>query len=197
MGEAKRRSLTRLKKPSMETEAEMVDTTSVPGMTIIRHPQEIIDFREELSKPENHDLWEAGMKGKNFEECIANVCTGLKIRVDGEYDPLALLNMLTMAMKNRGQIGLSTPYMLAAELKPITKDMMQQDLLTLFDFGESYGTINNPLQEGRGPYTICDSCVHSFDCITNRTCEKGKPAIQLENTMKVIEVGVMGKGRMH
>lgn len=181
----------------MDTEAEMVDTTSIPGMTIVWHPQEIIDFREELAKPENHDLWEAGIKGKNFEECIANICTGLKIRVDGEYNPLALLNMLTFAMKNRGSIGLSTPYMLAADLKPMTKDMLEQDLLTLFDFGESFGTIHNPMQAGRGPYTICDSCVHSFDCITNRACEKGKPAIQLENTMKVIDVVIGGKGRMN
>lgn len=201
MGEAKRKKLLGIppvmKSYSMDTEAEMIDTTSIPGMTIRRDPDEAIAFREELNKPENKDLYDAGIKGNTFSECIANICTALKIRVDGEYSPLAIMNMLTEAMKNRGSIGLSTPYMMTSDLKPMTKDMLEQDLLTLFDFGESFGTIHNPMQKGKGPYTICDACVHSFNCITNRACEKGTPAIQLENTMKVIDVVVGGKGRMN
>lgn len=199
MGEAKRRAIlreARMKSLSAQTEAEMVDTTSIPGMVIKRHPEEIVRFREELAKPENADLYNMGIKGNTFEECIAEIAAGLKIRLDGDYHPLILLNMLTEAMQNRGKISTLSPYLTAADLKPYTKDMMEQDLTTLFDFGESYGTIS-PGQEGRGPYTICDDCEHSFDCITARACKLGKPAIQLENTMKVIDVVVKGKGRMH
>lgn len=195
MGEAKRRKLLGLNwKP--QSEEQYYDRTSVPGMVIKHDPEEAIAFRLELNKPENRDLYEAGIVGKTFSECIGNIAAKLSIHLSGEYDGLALLKMLTTAMQNRGNIGLATPYLLAAGLKPMTKDMMEQDVLALFDFGETYGTIS-PAQSGNGPYTICDSCVHSFDCITARACEKGTPAIQLENTMKVIDVVVGGKGSMH
>lgn len=200
MGEARnfrRLAKAKIKSLSAQTEAEMVDTTSIPGLAIKRHPEEVIAFREQLALPENKDLYDLGMKGNTFEECIAEIAAGLKIRLDGDYHPLLLLNVLTEAMKNRGRGGLLvSPYLAAADLKPVTKDMMEQDLLTLFDFGETYGTIS-PRQTGRGPYTICDDCDSSFDCISSRSCKLGKPAIQLENTMQVIDVVVKGKGRMH
>lgn len=200
MGEANRRKIfqeARLRGLSAQTEAEMVDTTSIPGMVIKRHPEEIVRFREELAKPENKDLYEAGFKGNTFEECIAEIAAALHIKMDGDYHPLILLNMLTEVMQNRGKaIGVLSPLMQHAELKPYKKEDMEQDLITLFDFGETYGTIS-PGQSGRGPYTICDDCESSYDCIVARACKLGKPAIQLENTMKVIDVVVGGKGRMH
>lgn len=201
MGEAKRRKLfmeARLKSLSVQTEAEMVDDTSIPGLRIIRHPEEIVNFREELAQPYNADLYQLGIKGRNFKECIAEIAAGLKIKVVGDYHPLILLNMLTEAMKARGRSGgVLSPLMQHAELKEYKKEDLEQDLFTLFDFGESYGTINNPRQTGKGPYTICDDCTTSFDCISVRACHRGNPAIQLEQTMKVIDVVVKGKGRMH
>lgn len=200
MGEAKRNKLLGLTKhPDVKmkpTEALLSDTTSVPGLIIKTMPDELINFRNTLAKPENKDLYDLGIAAKDFNGVLAEVAAGLKIRLHGDYDPLDLMKMLTTAMNNRGNLTSSEPYMAAAGLRPMTKDMISQDVLALFDFGESYGTIS-PNQTGRGPYTICDSCVHSFDCITARACELGKPAIQLENTMKVIDVVVGGKGRMN
>lgn len=195
MGEAKRKKLLGTNwKP--QSEEQYYDRTSIPGMVIKNDPDEVIAFRLVLNKPENKDLYDAGITGKDFSDCLGIIAAKLNIRLNGEYDGLALLKMLTNAIQNRGQIGLTTPYLLAAGLKPMTKDMMEQDVLALFDFGETYGSIS-PSQTGRGPYTICDSCVHSFECITARSCELGTPAVQLENTMKVIDVVVSGKGMMH
>src|ERR1700761_1807864 len=91
MGEAKRRRIfqeARMKSLSAQTEAEMVDTTSIPGMVIKRHPEEIGRFREELALPHNKDLYDAGMRGETFEECIAEIAAGLHIKMDGDYHPL-------------------------------------------------------------------------------------------------------------
>ena len=80
----------------------------------IREPGEIlVALRTELAY--HDDIVAYASQGINFEDCIARIATKLDIAVDGLYDPTDLMEMLTIALRNRRN-GVKNPHELARGL---------------------------------------------------------------------------------
>jgi len=65
-------------------------------------PDVLVAFRTELMKPQHQDIVRAAMKEPTFEGVLATVAEKLDIVLDGIYDPIQLLSLLTNALKKRG-----------------------------------------------------------------------------------------------
>lgn len=170
---------------------------STPGLEQKKIPDELIALRQELQH--HPDIYAKAGAYNDFNECIGEIAANLRTLLEGEYEPLALFDMLREKLEQRrggradtnfedhilelpGSVGLK-------QLSNGEIDVVKVDRDLLYDFGESFGTIG-PGQEGSGPYTICDSCSSSFDCITARSCALGAPAIQLGRTTEILKAVV-------
>lgn len=158
-----------------------------PLLEIKMDADELIAFREELALPRNKDIYNLTLAQANtVEEVWGMVAAACGIALDGNYDPLQLMKMLTTAMQNRGKIV----QIIDPNLKEVRAFKTGQDQIMLIDAGESFGTIS-PTQAGEGPYTICDSCIDSFECCMERSCKLGKSAVQLGNTVAILKKVIM------
>lgn len=171
---------------------------STPGLEKKKIPEELEALRTELQH--HPDIMIKAAAYETFEQCIGQIAADLNILLEGDYEPLALFNMLRERLEmRRGRRTLSEAELLelpgSVGLKQLSNgeiDVVSVDRNTLYDFGKSFGTIG-PDQEGSGPYTICDSCNTSFDCCTARSCILGTPAVQLERTAEIIQQVVAGQ----
>ena len=159
------------------------DNTTHPLLSIKIIPDSLIALRQELLH--HPDIVQECSKSEwnTFELAIARIAQMLNIVMDGEYEPNGLFIMLTEALKSRAKTGELHPH-LAAPGHGLKEVEIQETSgeITLVEVGEDLG-LSTGENVGTGPYTICDGCVTSFDCITVRGCKLGKPAVQLENTI--------------
>ena len=93
MGEAKRKKVYReLNPPGQDLDTHHLLDIREPGEVLIA-------LRQELA---NHpEIVEAAMKGNNFEDCLGIIGAQLDIALDGDYDPVQLMSMLIVALRNR------------------------------------------------------------------------------------------------
>lgn len=77
---------------------------SAPRTTIVPLPASLIALRKELAKPKNNDAFNAGMRGRNFQECLAFVAAHLGIVLDGYYDVPQLCDVLYEALSKRNHL---------------------------------------------------------------------------------------------
>lgn len=75
------------------------DDTTHHLLTLHEPPAVLVAFREELLK--HPDILAYAEKAAGFEEALAKVALQLDIALDGMYEPVPLLIMLTEALRNR------------------------------------------------------------------------------------------------
>lgn len=128
---------------------------------------------------------------KTFEMCIGRIAQMLGIVMEGEYEPDGMFVMLTTALKNRHKYAELNPHMLAPGhgLKAVEIEE-REDTIKLVEVARDMGFTGKD-ESNSGPYTVCNNCVTSFDCITSRGCKRGKPAIQLENAIKELRRSIV------
>lgn len=68
-------------------------------------PPELIEFRNELAKPNNRDIYDKAIAEPSFEDAIGQVAACLDIALDGMYDVPDLCKLLTKALVARGTLG--------------------------------------------------------------------------------------------
>lgn len=150
-------------------------------------PMSIQMLAKELAEPQHVDIYEAGKLGKSFEECMGIIAAKLDIALDGSYDAAMLADVLLQALRRRKPGAIQNHHLADPRLKNVEL-VERQNTVTLEEVGEQYKVKGiKEAAEGEGPYTICRTCINSFDCITNRSCKNGTPAQQLGNTMKVLK----------
>lgn len=64
-------------------------------------PDSLTQLRQELTLPQNKDIFDYAMKGDSIEECLARIAVMLDIVLDGLYDMSPLCDVLLTAMRNR------------------------------------------------------------------------------------------------
>lgn len=92
------------------------DLSTHPLISIHEPPAALVAFRSELVL--HTDISAAASKETTFEGAIATVAEKLGIIVDGMYDPIDLLSMLTEALKSRGSFAAS-PHLRAKGLMDV------------------------------------------------------------------------------
>lgn len=140
----------------------------------------------EIALPQNKKLYDEANKGTTFEECLGTIAARLDIAVDGSYDAATLADVCLQALRRRkpGAVQnhhIHDPRLVNAEL------VETKEFLTLEEVGDQHEIKLKEADASEGPYTICRTCITSFDCIQERTCKNGTPAQQLGNTMKILK----------
>lgn len=157
----------------------------------IKDPPDIwIAFRQELNSGRHQDIVDACSDLKTFEESMGEIAARLDIALDGAYDPVELASVLYAAMKRRNS-GAIQNHKIDSRLVPV--ELVEREntmtLESLADLDHAADDLQLKLKEApadEGRYTICNSCDSSFDCISNRTCRLGRPAVQLGNTIRTL-----------
>ena len=112
----------------------------------LREPGDALeDLRYFLSLPDNRDIAECAMKGGNFEDCIGRIAEKLDIVLDGEYDPVNLMRILTIALGNRTKPGSANqPWLRVPGLLQSAELVESLEAVTL-ETGLELGTIAAPI----------------------------------------------------
>lgn len=71
-------------------------------------PESLTALRSLLAEPQNADIRDYAISGKDFEECIGRVAMYLGIVLDGDYDVGPLCSVLVAAVERRRMPGFST-----------------------------------------------------------------------------------------
>lgn len=87
----------------------------LPTLLIKEPPASLLALRAELALPANIDIYQAGIKGTSFEDCIGIIAAQLDIALDGDYEPDKLCEVLVEAMRARGKFA-SQPHLRAQGL---------------------------------------------------------------------------------
>lgn len=164
---------------------------STPNVQIKVAPENVSRLRDLLAQPQNIDLYEAGIKGKDFAECLAEIAASLDIAIDGWLNTADDVNnfcgTLCEAVQNRKLPGMKqSPHKQAGGLMDVELVERTDGTVTLEEVGEAIGS-TGASERGTGPYTICDNCKDSFVCCISRSCRNGTPVQQLENTIAVLK----------
>lgn len=135
-------------------------------------PDSFNELRTELAKPENKDISDDAQNGKTIEECLGRIAACLDIALDGLYDIPSLCTILVNSIRKRHEFS---HYPHLRDDKLVNVEMRETaDAVELIEKQEaSIGTVvttENPDKTSVDRYVICDSCVTSFDCIVNKTC---------------------------
>lgn len=152
-------------------------------------PKSIQLLATELAKPRHRLLSDEAKKGKNFEESLAILAARLDIALDGSYsvtDIIELCDVLLKALRRHKPGPIQAHHLKDSRLKNVELTE-KSDSLTLEEVGAKHEIDLTEAASGEGPYTICRSCITSFNCIQERTCKSGIPAQQLGNTMKILK----------
>lgn len=72
-------------------------------------PASLVALREELALPQNMQVFDYAILGRNFEECLARVALMVGIAVDGYYDVPELCDVLVTALKKRSVLKVLSP----------------------------------------------------------------------------------------
>jgi len=67
-----------------------------------------MQLREELQKPQNRDIHDAAILGRDFEECLGIIAKELSIVLDGDYDVDKLCTLLVTQLRARHYLPLAT-----------------------------------------------------------------------------------------
>lgn len=64
-------------------------------------PASLVALRNELALPQNKELYDYGIQGRNFEECLARIAHKLGIALDGLYDVPELCDVLLTVLRRK------------------------------------------------------------------------------------------------
>lgn len=157
--------------------------TSTHSRLLIKHvPDALIALRKELLN--HHDIMSEVGKPEfgTIELVLGRIAQLLNIGLDGEYEPIDLFTMLTTALQNRNSLA---PHTQAPGLKEVELHETATEI-KLVDMVEELG-LDSKEHIGTGRYTVCNSCITSFDCISTRSCKLDKPAVQLEQSVEILK----------
>jgi hypothetical protein len=187
MGEQKRKQIFFNKRS--EGEAENIDN-SHSYIQIKRTPDCLVQLQRMLQQPEYKYYADRAQKGTDFGDCIGIIAADLGIACDGLYDYHAVLRLVELiieALPKAEKLGAGfNPATLGGGLTAVELVETKEDI-QLLEVGQALGE-KVTKDEGRAPYTICRGCITSYDCCSERTCKLGKPADQLGDTMKKINL---------
>lgn len=175
------RSLT--KRVEIKRNEHMGYDTSTHSRLLIKHvPDALISLRKELLNHPDILSEVAKPEFNTFELCIGRIAQMLNIGLDGDYEPIDLFTLLTTALQNRNSLAPNTQ---APGLKEVELHETATEI-KLVDMVEELG-LNAREHSNTGRYTVCNSCITSFDCISGRSCKLGKPAVQLEQSVEILK----------
>lgn len=64
-------------------------------------PASLVALRKELALPQHKELYDYGIQGRNFEECLARIAHKLGIALDGFYDVPELCDVLLTVLRRK------------------------------------------------------------------------------------------------
>lgn len=188
MGEQKRKNYFLKRQEEAASLGNLFDTSN-GYLEIKRTPPAIQQLARMLQQPEYAYYAKRAEKGKDFGEVVGSLAADLGIAVDGFYDyhsVLRLVEIIIEALPKAEKLGSTfDPSTLSSSL--VKAEMLETaNEITLVEVGQAlknYGPVG-----GQSPYTVCRDCITSYDCCSNRTCELGKPADQLGDTMSKLQL---------
>lgn len=140
--------------------------------------ESIASFRQELLK--HVDLYIAAFNQNSFADCLGAVAAKLNIALDGDYDPVDLMDMLVRAMKARPENRVEAPQL--AELQQVQLVETEGEISLLPEKDVDWQKEFAHKKDNAGelpPYTVCMKCKTEFDCCVERSCQQGCEVEQL------------------
>lgn len=145
-------------------------------------PPAVARLAQLLQQPQNKDIHDAGIKGKDFSECLGNIAAFLDIALDGQYDVPDLCNLLCRAIDSRGTLG-NSPHKLDDRL--VNAELVEREnSFELVESALATGTIAPLPQEDMMRFMdehdclICENvsaCKAAKKCLGAGAFEEGKP----------------------
>lgn len=135
-------------------------------------PASLVQLRQEILEPEHAIIFLQANKEPDFAKALGTIAALCDIALDGEYDVPDLCALLHKVLRNRrlglvsaNQPHLSDPRLLSAEL------IERADSIELVKVENEIGV--GVIAPSTGRFVICDICLDSFTCISEKRCMNG------------------------